>query len=155
MDKFTRTLRGYDPVEVNKFLDQVIVQVEKMNNALKEKDAIIEKLKKSGSSNIENIELKEKLKRYESMENTLNRAIIMAEKTSEQIKINAIKERDLILDNAKNNANRIVNDALLKAESTERDAYMLKRNIGVYKRRLKDIIEEQLRMIDEIDKIEL
>ena len=32
---------------------------------------------------------------------------------------------------------------------------MLKRNIGVYKRRLKDIIEEQLRMIDEIDKIEL
>ena len=46
MDKFTRTLRGYDPVEVNKFLDQVIVQVEKMNNALKEKDAIIEKLKK-------------------------------------------------------------------------------------------------------------
>ena len=132
MDKFTRTLRGYDPVEVNKFLDQVIVQVEKMNNALKEK-----------------------LKRYESMENTLNRAIIMAEKTSEQIKINAIKERDLILDNAKNNANRIVNDALLKAESTERDAYMLKRNIGVYKRRLKDIIEEQLRMIDEIDKIEL
>lgn len=155
MDKFTRTLRGYDPVEVNKFLDQVIVQVEKMNNALKEKDAIIEKLKKSGGSNIENIELKEKLKRYESMENTLNRAIIMAEKTSEQIKINAIKERDLILDNAKNNANRIVNDALLKAESTERDAFMLKRNINVYKRRLKDIIEEQLRMIDEIDKIEL
>ena len=79
----------------------------------------------------------------------------MAEKTSEQIKINAIKERDLILDNAKNNANRIVNDALLKAESTERDAFMLKRNINVYKRRLKDIIEEQLRMIDEIDKIEL
>ena len=67
MDKFTRTLRGYDPVEVNKFLDQVIVQVEKMNNALKEKDAIIEKLKKSGSSNIENIELKEKLKRLNNI----------------------------------------------------------------------------------------
>ena len=30
MDKFTRTLRGYDPDEVNAFLDKVIVQVEKM-----------------------------------------------------------------------------------------------------------------------------
>ena len=32
MDKFNRTLRGYDPDEVNQFLDQVIKQVEKMTN---------------------------------------------------------------------------------------------------------------------------
>ena len=28
MEKFNRTLRGYDPVEVNQFLDQVIKKVE-------------------------------------------------------------------------------------------------------------------------------
>ena len=41
MEKFNRTLRGYDPEEVNKFLDQVIVQVEKMVADIQEKDRII------------------------------------------------------------------------------------------------------------------
>ena len=35
MEKFNRTLRGYDPVEVNAFLDQVIGQVEKMVSEVK------------------------------------------------------------------------------------------------------------------------
>ena len=30
MEKFTRVMRGYDPDEVNNFLDQVIKRVEKM-----------------------------------------------------------------------------------------------------------------------------
>lgn len=38
MEKFNRALRGYDPEEVNAFLDQVITQVEKMIAEGKEKD---------------------------------------------------------------------------------------------------------------------
>ena len=38
MEKFNRTLRGYDPDEVNHFLDQVIQQVEKIVKENKEKD---------------------------------------------------------------------------------------------------------------------
>ena len=30
MEKFNRVLRGYDPVEVNDFLDKVIAKVENM-----------------------------------------------------------------------------------------------------------------------------
>ena len=37
MDKFNRVLRGYDPDEVNKFLDEVIRQVEKMIKDIKVK----------------------------------------------------------------------------------------------------------------------
>ena len=37
MEKFNRTLRGYDPVEVNNFLDQVIKQVEDMVDDIKKK----------------------------------------------------------------------------------------------------------------------
>ena len=51
MEKFTRTLRGYDPVEVNKFLDQVIKQVSKMVKMLKEKDQIIKMRRYFKSSN--------------------------------------------------------------------------------------------------------
>ena len=44
MEKFNRTIRGYDPEEVNSFLDKVISQVEVMVNELKEKDTRIAEL---------------------------------------------------------------------------------------------------------------
>ena len=87
MEKFSRTMRGYDPEEVNSFLDKVINQVETMVNEMNEKDKRIKELE---SFEIENNALKEKLLQYERMEGTLNKAIIMAQKTSEQIKVNLI-----------------------------------------------------------------
>ena len=119
MEKFNRALRGYDPEEVNAFLDQVITQVEKMIAEGKEKDKKIYELQHLEQ---ENIHLKEKLEQYERMESTLNKAIIMAQKTSEQIKVSAIKESETLIDDAKTNASRIVNEALLRAEKTEMEA---------------------------------
>lgn len=151
MEKFTRTLRGYDPDEVNHFIDQVISQVEIMVNDIKSKNKKIAEL---SSLEEENAKLKEKLATYERMEGTLNRAILMAEKTSEQIKLSAQQESETIINDAKRNANRIVNDALLRAEKTEMEADMLKRNITIFKRKLKSIIEAQLDMVNDIEKVD-
>lgn len=151
MEKFNRTLRGYDPEEVNTFVDQVIGQVEKMVSDIKAKDAKINELK---SLEQENVRLKEKLAQYERMEGTLNKAILMAQKTSDQIKSNAHKESEIILEDAKRNASRIVNEALLRAEKTEMEANMLKRNINIFKRRLRSIIEQQLEMVNDIEKVD-
>lgn len=151
MEKFTRTLRGYDPDEVNHFIDQVISQVEIMVNDIKSKNKKIAEL---SSLEEENAKLKEKLATYERMEGTLNRAILMAEKTSEQIKLSAHQESETIINDAKRNANRIVNDALLRAEKTEIEADMLRRNITIFKRKLKSIIEAQLDMVNDIEKVD-
>ena len=151
MEKFNRALRGYDPEEVNAFLDQVITQVEKMIAEGKEKDKKIYELQHLEQ---ENIRLKEKLEQYERMESTLNKAIIMAQKTSEQIKVSAIKESETLIEDAKTNASRIVNEALLRAEKTEMEANMLRRNINVFKRRLKDIIQSQMDAINDIEKVD-
>lgn len=151
MEKFNRALRGYDPEEVNAFLDQVITQVEKMIAEGKEKDKKIYELQHLEQ---ENIHLKEKLEQYERMESTLNKAIIMAQKTSEQIKVSAIKESETLIEDAKTNASRIVNEALLRAEKTEMEATMLRRNINVFKRRLKDIIQSQMDAINDIEKVD-
>ena len=151
MEKFTRTLRGYDPNEVNNFIDQVISQVEIMVKDIKSKNKKIAEL---SSLEEENAKLKEKLATYERMEGTLNRAIIMAEKTSEQIKLTAHQESETIINDAKRNANRIVNDALLRAEKTEMEADMLRRNITIFKRKLKSIIEAQLDMVNDIEKVD-
>ena len=148
MDKFNRTLHGYDPDEVNAFLDQVINHVEKMVADMKAKNARIKELEDIVNNN------SEKVNQYEKMEETLSKTIIMAQKTSEQIKNTAYHESELIVEDAKKNANRIVNEALLKAEKTEDEALMLKRNINIFKRRLRNIIEEQLEMVNEIEKVD-
>lgn len=152
MEKFTKTLRGYDPDEVNAFLDKVINQVEGMVAEIKEKD---KKLAAYQGLEEENKNLKEKLNQYERMEATFNKAIMMAQKTSEQVRVSAQRESEAILEEAKKNANRIINEALLKAEKTEREANMLKRNINIFKRRVKDIIEAQLEVVNEMDEVEL
>lgn len=159
MEKFNRVLRGYDPDEVNAFLDQIIKQVELIIQDGKQKDLII----KNKDNEIEKLNeqlkgtahIQDKLAQYERIEGTLNRAIIMAQKTSDQIKSNAHRESEIILEDAKKNASRIVNEALLQAEKTEMETAMLRRNINVFKRKLKDIIESQLEIVEDIEKVEL
>lgn len=159
MEKFNRTLRGYDPDEVNEFLDKIIGRVETMVQELKKKDEIINEKNNeiNNFSNLteENKNLKEKLAQYERIEGTLNRAIMMAQKTSDQMRLAASKEGELLIEEAKKNANRIVNEALLRAEKTEFEANMLRRNIGIFKRRIKDIVEAQLEVVEELEKVEL
>ncbi len=152
MEKFNRTLRGYDPDEVNSFLDNVISRVEQMVLEIDKKNAVIKSLK----AEMKEVEaLREKLEHYEKMEDTLNRAIMMAQKTSDQLKIAAHRESEVVMNDAKKNANRIVNEALMRAEKIENEAMTLKRNVNIFKRRLKDIVEAQLEVIEEIDKVEL
>ncbi len=159
MEKFTRVMRGYDPDEVNNFLDQVIKRVEKMIADIDAKNKLIvdknDEIRRLKSKIDETSALKEKLEQYERMESTLNRAILMAQKTSDQLKVAAHRESEIILDDAKKNASRIVNEALIKAEKIENDADMMKRNINVLKKRLKNIVESQLEIIDDIDKLDL
>jgi len=152
MEKFNRTLRGYDPEEVNAFLDKIIDQVEVMVEEMKEKDKKIVELQSFAS---ENKMLKEKISQYERLESSLNNTILMAQKTSEQVKMAAHQESQTLLEDAKNNANRIVNEALIRAEKTEEEAALLKRNIKIFKKRIRDIIETQLEVVGELDSIEL
>ena len=49
MKEFARTANGYDPSEVNAFLDQVIDQIEKIVGELKAKDAKIKELEEKGT----------------------------------------------------------------------------------------------------------
>ena len=66
-----------------------------------------------------------------------------------------LNESDLIITEAKKNANRIINDALMKAEHIEEESARLRRNIVTYKRRIKGLIEQQSEIIDDLDKIDI
>ena len=45
MEKFGRTLRGYDPEEVNAFLDEVISKVEAMVEEINKKNTLLKEWK--------------------------------------------------------------------------------------------------------------
>lgn len=141
MRNFDTVKRGYDQEQVKDYLDEIINEYEKLLNAKKESDRKV-------------LELSERLEYFKQLENTMNRAIFSAETTSDEIKKVARQEAESLITEAKRNANRIINDALLKAEKASDDADRLKRNVNLLKRRLKSIIEGQLEIIEEMDKIE-
>src|SRR5574344_867330 len=140
MKKFSTSFAGYDKYEVNKFIDDVTKNYESMLNRLKESDEALAKAKVE-------------LERLQNMESTLNRALIVAEDASNQIRRVAKDESRSIIDDAKKNASRIINDALIKSEQAEADAENLKRRVEIYKRRIKDAIHEQEEIIDQIGDI--
>ena len=142
MNKFDRSINGYNIKQVNAFVDDTVLKVEDMITKMKEKDLEIDRLKNE-------------LSHYKSMDETLNRAVVMAEEASSKYKESSLNESDLIVTEAKKNANRIINDALIKAEKIEEESRTLRRNIITYKRRIRSLIEEQMNIIDDLDKVDL
>ena len=106
MRKFNNSFPGYNKNEVNSFVKNVATEYESMLNRLKSADKEIENLKKE-------------LEHYKNLESTLNRAILIAEETNQNIKKTSFDEAKLIIEEAKKNASRIINNALIKAEKVE------------------------------------
>lgn len=142
MDKFNYEANGYNRAEVNKFVTDVI----------KETEGIIRKCKDQKK---EIADLKEKLSHYEDLENTLKQSLINAEMTADNVKRLAREEANIIVSDAKHNASRIVGESLLKARKIEQEADTLEKNIKIFKRKLKIIVEQQMAVVEEIETLDL
>ena len=142
MDKFNIEQYGYSKSEVNKFIDDVITQTEEIINRVKKQSNEIKTLK-------------EELNSYRKQEEIIKNSVYKAEEAGNNIKKQAIDEGKIIIDNAKRNASRIVNDALIRSEKIEMKADMLERNARIFKKKLKLIIEQQLSVVDEIEELKL
>ena len=142
MKKFRKALRGYNVKEVNAFINEVISQVEKMVAEDNRKNTVIQSLNNE-------------LTKYKKMEAALNKSILMAEETATQMRKMARIEGESIINDAKKNANKIINEALLRSQKIESESAILKKNISIFKSRLKNIIEQQFQIVDDIDDIRL
>lgn len=142
MEKFSYETNGYNCDEVNKFINDVIVQTENIVSRCKKQRDEIESLKKE-------------LEHYKNLEKSLNMAILKAEETGDNIKRMARDEAEMIIGDAKGNASRIVNESLLRAEKIENRADILERNLKIFKRKLRIIVEQQMAVVDEIEVLEL
>ena len=146
MRKFKRSIAGYDVNEVNAFVDDVIRKVE---NIIKEE----EKIKRDIYDKDTKIkELEATLEKYKIMENNLNNSILEAQNNVEYIKRVAKSEGDAIISEARKNANRIISDALIRAEKTQYEAELLKKNVNLFKSRVRVMLNQQIDLIDDLDK---
>ncbi len=158
MRKFNYSPNGYNVEEVNKFLDDVIKQVERILESNKEKENQINSLKKQ-IQDMNKLKLDEetitKAKKFDELQGTLSEAIKVAKNTGERMRMVAKQERNLILQEAKQNASIIINDALKKSSELQYQTNMLRRNIISFKRKLKVNLEEQMKLVDSIETIDI
>ena len=140
-EKFKTAFNGYNKEDVNSFIKSVT----------KEYESMLERLKKSDA---ENEDLKKKLVEYQNLENTLRRSLLIAEESNKELRRVAKNESIQMVEEARRNASRIVNDALIKAERIEANADALKRRAIMYKRKIKQLLDEQTQMLDKFDDIE-
>ncbi len=141
MEKFTTTVSGYNKNEVNRFVSRVTDEYELVLNKLKARDREI-------------AILKEKYKNFDGLENSLNRALFVAESSSSEMRRVAKEEALMIIEDAKKNASRIVNDSLEEAAKLDAEITALKKQVKIYKARIKQTINEQLMLVEDIDKVE-
>lgn len=132
--EFTTGFRGYNEDEVNEFLDQVIKDYEIV---IREKKELQEKVD----------QLNERLGHFTNIEETLNKSIVVAQETAEEVRGNAIKESKLIVKEAEKNADRIINEALSKSRRIAMDVEELKKQAKVFRTRLRMLVEAQLEML--------
>ncbi|SDM63295.1 cell division initiation protein [Fictibacillus solisalsi] len=136
--EFTRGFRGYNEDEVNDFLDQVIKDYELVIREKRHLEETVEKLE-------------EKLSYFKNIEETLNKSILVAQETGEEVKRSATKEARLIVKEAEKNADRIINESLAKSRKVAMEIEELKKQSSVYRTRFRMLIEAQLEMLKNED----
>ncbi|GLO65920.1 MULTISPECIES: DivIVA domain-containing protein [Oceanobacillus] len=140
--EFAKGFRGYDEDDVNEFLDQIIKDYELV---IREKKELEEEVR----------QLRERLGHFTNIEETLNKSILVAQETAEEVKGNASKESKLIIKEAEKNADRIVNEALSKARKISLDVEELKKQAKVFRTRMRMLVQAQLEMLGTDDWEEL
>ena len=137
MEKFSYEKNGYSRSDVNQFISEVIVETEKLISVVRKQKTEIEYLKKE-------------LNHYKNSETILNSLIVTATEANKELKNFVKQEKDKIINSAKDNASKIVNEALLEAKKQEKLNEELKEEVLKIKDRLKKNIKEQEELIDSI-----
>lgn len=136
--EFTRGFRGYAEDEVNEFLDQIIKDYEII---IREKKELEDRIKT----------MTEQMNHYNTLEETLQKSIVVAQEAAEEVRRNSQKEAKLIVKEAEKNADRIINEALAKARKVTIEIDELKKQSKVFRNRFKMLVEAQLDLLNTDD----
>jgi cell division initiation protein len=142
--EFKKVLRGYDPVEVDSFLDM-------MSNEF------AELLKQCKDMREQLVEYEAQLRDYRQMEKTLQQTLMQAQEASGRSIENSRKEAQLIVQEAELKANQILDRARLDLSRTKDEIGNLRSKKESIVSRLKVLLNSEVDLIKalEIDDDEL
>jgi cell division initiation protein len=176
--EFKRSFRGYDVDEVNDFLDQIIKEFElltreklELEQQVEELQAELERLMEGEAMFQNNQPLPQQsapqpMGRYPetapmalqptaaaltSMEQSIHKSIRVAQEVAEEVRLNAKKEAELIVQEAEKNADRIINEALQKARAIHSELLDLKQKATIYRARFRTLVQSHLDILENSD----
>ena len=127
---------SYDKEEIKEILDYAIKKIEQNISTIKDQQIEIDRLKKE-------------LEKAHNMSKNYNYE--KEEQIRRELKENAKKEAELIINEARNNANKIINDALIETQKLDMKKEMLEKNIKQLKSKVREVLTKQFELIDEIE----
>ncbi|MDO9556835.1 MAG: DivIVA domain-containing protein [Coriobacteriia bacterium] len=135
--EFSHSLRGYNETEVDEFLDQVADELERL---FKENIDLNEKLDASD----------EKIRGYQDMERTLHNTLVSAQKSAEDIVVNAEHEAAVVLKDAEVKAKEVIHNALHQKQKATSDLIRIKQAEEEFRTKFKSLLDQHLRDVGEI-----
>lgn len=136
--EFKKTLRGFDPDEVDEFLNQIADSYEEMykeNSTLKEKNVI----------------LKEKIEHYAHIEETIQNTLVLAQNAADQAKQSAKKEAELMVKNANDSAQKIIDKANVDVVKINNDYDKIKQEFVKFRSKYRTFINAQMDMFNSLE----
>jgi len=133
--QFRVRFRGFDMVEVDNFLDLVAAEFEELlreNNRLKEEDR----------------QKMERIQELEGAERDLRNALVSAQQICDEMKNHARKEGELIVEEAKGNARKVMESAQAEALQIETEIARLKRQRSEFEASLRGVLEVHRKLLD-------
>lgn len=134
--EFKRGMRGYADVEVDEFLDEVADEYERL---FKENIDLQERVEA----------LEDKVAGYRRIEETLQKTLINAQASAEELKQNATKESQLILQDAELKARQMVNEAYSERQGIEQNLAKLRSAEEDFRFKFQTLLEGYLRQLKE------
>ncbi|MCL7958988.1 MAG: DivIVA domain-containing protein [marine benthic group bacterium] len=130
-DDLRRTVRGYDPGQVDAFLDLV---ADRLEAVVQEEVRLKEQVTL----------LRERLDGFEERERALNEALIAAQELREEARLQAEKQAGLRIQEADQQAERLVSEARRSAEDSERALADLHARRASYLRGMRSLLDRFL-----------
>lgn len=137
--EFKRGLRGYNPDEVDEFLDEVVDNYEEL---YKENSKLKEKLDVLG----------EQVGHYAKIETTIQNTLVLAQNAADQAKETSQKEAELIVKNANETAQRIVDKAHSDVIQINDEFDRVKQEFIKFRAKFRNFINTQLETFDDLEK---
>lgn len=140
--EFHRAMRGYSEAEVDVFLDQVADEFERLFKENLDSKEQIEKML-------------EKVKQYEGQEQTLQKALFMAQQAADNVQQKAAEESEVIVKDAETKALEVIEDAINQKQALQKDIENLRKAEKEFRDKFRELLDSYLEVISKVDKAEV